>query len=293
MSPSAPKRHRSIQAVVPRAATVLLAVALAACGNVSTAPEEDGGAGAGGATAGAGGTANDDAGGGAAGTTAGAPGGTTGGSAGGSVAGGAGSAMAGSSGNAGAAGSGGNSTGSGGSAPGGAGGGLAGSSGTTGSGGTGIQRPPQVETKNSSFNQPGITVTIRLWNNDALPLALSRVTLRYWYTADAAAPVAQTAICYSSSTGGCGTLEPITFTSIPPAPSGAADHYAEIRFKADAGYLAPSGTSSAEILIGWMKNDGTPFTQSNDWSATQSTDFVGATRIAIYVDGRRLAGNEP
>ncbi len=259
----------------------LASLALVGCGSVEAA-HDDGSAG-GGSPAGRGG-----AGAAIAGQSGAGGAGSTGGGSGASAAGTGGAAPAGATGTGGASGAGG-----------GGGVSVAGTTGTAGTGAGGTAGAPlgdvrpQIETKIST-SAPAISPSIRVWNNGAAPLPLGRLALRYWYTSDGSTPAAQTATClYATNiTGGCAAIS-VAFVSVPARPSGAADAYALITFKGDAGAVAPSGAASAEISVSWMKPDGSAFVQSNDWSAFASTTWAGNPHLTAYVDGALAAGDEP
>lgn len=129
---------------------------------------------------------------------------------------------------------------------------------------------------------------VEVVNRGSTPIALSRVAVRYWYTAEGTQP--QSWWC-DWATVGCANVS-ATLGRLAPAATGA-DSYLELRFGAGAGTLAP-GAATGEIQSRIAKSDWSAYDERNDWSfdATR-TQFTTTPRVTVYVDGRLVWGTEP
>ena len=129
---------------------------------------------------------------------------------------------------------------------------------------------------------------LEIVNRGTSPIALSRVTARYWYTAEGTQ--AQSWWC-DWATVGCGNLTG-TPTRLASARPGA-DAYLEVRFGSGAGSLAP-GASTGEIQSRVAKIDWTAYDERDDWSWNAAhAQFTSTTRVTLYLDGALVWGGEP
>src|SRR6185295_3109756 len=94
-----------------------------------------------------------------------------------------------------------------------------------------------------------------LVNTGTTSVALSDVTLRYWYTIDGLQP--QTFWCDFTSRGSSNVTG--RFVQVAPA-RGGADYYLEVGFTAGIGSLAP-GQSTCEIQARFNKNNWSNFNE--------------------------------
>ena len=130
---------------------------------------------------------------------------------------------------------------------------------TQGSGGAAalkVQYRPSAPA--ASTNQ--LTPVIDVVNTGTAAVAMSELTVRYWYTEDGSQ--AQVYSC-DYTPRGCGNVT-ARFVKLA-APVSGADGYLEIGFTSAAGTLAP-GQSFGAIQNRFAKSDYTNFDQTNDYS---------------------------
>ncbi|WP_025678910.1 X2-like carbohydrate binding domain-containing protein [Paenibacillus massiliensis] len=128
---------------------------------------------------------------------------------------------------------------------------------------------------------------IRLTNTGSEAMALSDVTLRYYYTANGEQGQQ---IFFDWSTVGAEHLKG-SFKKVTQ-PSVTADTYAEIGFGAGAGIL-PAG-QSLDIQVRIVKNDWSNYNQADDYSFNSSaTAYMERPEIPVYAAGQLLWGREP
>ncbi|HEY7417394.1 MAG TPA: cellulase family glycosylhydrolase, partial [Ktedonobacteraceae bacterium] len=130
-----------------------------------------------------------------------------------------------------------------------------------------------------------IQPALKLTNTANSPLALTDVTIRYWYTAD----TAQTQVfACDYATIDCKNVQG-QFVKMQPARSGA-DTYLEISFT--GGELA--GGASTEIKVRIHNSDWSNYNQSNDYSfESGANNYSPAQKIGLYYKGKLAAGSEP
>jgi fibronectin type 3 domain-containing protein len=135
----------------------------------------------------------------------------------------------------------------------------------------------------------GIRPLLQIVNTGTTSVALSQVTVRYWYTKDGA--TAQSYWCDWAQMGQTNIVG--TFKSVSPARTNA-DGYLELSFKTTAGNLA-AGASTGEIQSRFSKSDWSNYTQTNDasYDATKSTAYGDWTKVTVYVNGTLVWGVEP
>jgi endoglucanase len=125
-------------------------------------------------------------------------------------------------------------------------------------------------------------------NSGKVPLDLTTVKLRYWYTADTAQ--AQSYFCDYTKVGSANvTGSFVTLTK----PLINADSYFELGFTSAAGKLG-AGAGTGDIQIRIYKNDYTPYDQSNDYSFDPDRLTMGQnTKVTGYINGKLVFGTEP
>jgi hypothetical protein len=129
--------------------------------------------------------------------------------------------------------------------------------------------------------------TINIVNNGTVPVNLSDIKLRYWFTCDGSEQ--NTFACEYAP---CGT-ENVTGNcySVDNAVEGA-DTYCEISFKDAAGKLVP-GASTGDIPF---RIDGTSdYDHTNDYSCNpkMESNFGDNEKVTAYIKGELKYGDEP
>jgi hypothetical protein len=143
-------------------------------------------------------------------------------------------------------------------------------------------------TGNTSPATNEIQPDIQLANVGNVPLQLSKVTVRYWFTEDSSAPLAY-ACDYAPI--GCSTVTG-SFGSVSPPLSGA-DHYLQISFTPGAGSLQP-GQNTGIMQNRFWNTSYTNMTQTNDYSFNASdTTLTLNPAITIYYNGALIDGTPP
>ena len=134
----------------------------------------------------------------------------------------------------------------------------------------------------------GIAPQLALVNTGTSEVALSEITIRYWFTIDTDKP--QTYWCdffYPS----CGSISG-RFVRMATARPGA-DTYLEISFSAAAGTLA-AGATAGPIQSRFSKNDWSAYTQTGDYSFDPTkSQLVDWTKVTVYRNGVLVWGVEP
>ncbi len=126
-------------------------------------------------------------------------------------------------------------------------------------------------------------------NTGTSTVALSGLTVRYWYTRDGAQP--QAYFC-DYTPRGCANVT-ARFVALA-APAGKADTYLELGFTSGAGTLAP-GASTGDIQSRVAKSDWSSYDQASDYSfdPTKSSTPVDWDHVTLYQAGVLVWGVEP
>ncbi len=122
-----------------------------------------------------------------------------------------------------------------------------------------------------------IRPVLRIVNSGSAPIALSDLTLRYYFTRDGSSP--STSACYWAALG-CDNLTHQVH-DLPGAVVGA-DSYFEVRFLASAGTLGP-GASTGDIKLAVHHSDWSPYNEGDDFSyLAGATSWTNANRVALF-----------
>ncbi len=141
----------------------------------------------------------------------------------------------------------------------------------------------RVGTAAAAVGNPWLEVT----NTSDQTVALSDVTLRYYFSADGATYAAN---CVQTSLGCPNVTETITALT---RPTSTASHYLQIGFTATAGTLAP-GASSQAIGLQLYRLDHKPLNQTNDLSYDGTiTHYTPSTHVTAYLHAVLSWGQAP
>ncbi len=140
---------------------------------------------------------------------------------------------------------------------------------------------------NTSATSNTIYPHVEIVNTGSTAIALSNITIRYYYTEDGAQ--SQNFWCDWSNAGSSNVTG--TFVSLS-TPLSNADHYLQIGFTSAAGSLAAGAT--VEVQSRFAKSDWSNYNQANDYSFNASaSSYVPWSYITGYISGTLSWGTEP
>jgi subtilisin family serine protease len=142
----------------------------------------------------------------------------------------------------------------------------------------------------TSARTGSIEPTMSLVNASAEALALGRVEIRYWYTADGT-QAERAVVDWAGLMPQGTTITPHVQSAIVPVAQGSQDRYLRVRFGAQAGSLAQRQAIQVQSRL--HKLDWSEYTQGTDHSFTGSAAFIEWDHITVYVDGALVWGVEP
>lgn len=142
------------------------------------------------------------------------------------------------------------------------------------------------ENGSNALNNKFIKPQIRIRNVGTVPVELSDITARYFFTSDGVGPM--TLACLSSDVGCASTI--FSLSAITPALVGA-DRILELGFS--SGTLMPGMRVNTKSKVGNVA--GLPFDETNDFSSIGApvTNHVNNPYIALYYKGKLIQGMEP
>jgi hypothetical protein len=136
-----------------------------------------------------------------------------------------------------------------------------------------------------------IKMAFRLVNNSSEAIALSRITLRYWFTKEPTGSLV-TACDYTQLQGGCSAVVHQS-DSGPVAPlRQGADYFWEVGFTSAAGTLN-GNTTLQEVLVHAQNEPWTNLNENNDYSYIDTITPMITQTVTLYVDGELVWGIEP
>jgi chitodextrinase len=132
--------------------------------------------------------------------------------------------------------------------------------------------------------KPGLTLV----NGGSSAVALSTVTIRYYFTAEAGSTSYNTWCDYAAVGAANVTMRVVALTT----PVNGADHYLEIGFSTVAGSVA-AGANIGDVQARFNKADWSAFNEANDYSYATNTAYADAPTVTVYVSGQLVWGAEP
>ncbi|XXY18086.1 cellulose binding domain-containing protein [Sorangium sp. So ce216] len=159
---------------------------------------------------------------------------------------------------------------------------------TTGGGPTG-EIELQYAVREGAASVQGLSFRVLVRNTGDETIALSDVTIRYWFTDDGATSPFESTCDFASIPGG---RTSVTW-AFGEASAAEADRYLELGFTSDAGTLAP-GATSGEAQIRVYSATYERMMQTNDYSFDATlTALTPWEQVTGYRDGVLAWGTEP
>ncbi|HEU4326836.1 MAG TPA: glycoside hydrolase family 9 protein, partial [Roseiflexaceae bacterium] len=152
---------------------------------------------------------------------------------------------------------------------------------------SGVSLKAQYKVNDSSATDGQLKPGIQVINTGTSSVALSDITIRYWFTVDGSQGLQYNC---DYAVAGCANVSG-TFTTLS-SPTSTADRYLQIGFSG-SGTLG-AGASSGEVQSRVNKSDWSNFSESNDYSFDGTrTSFADSTRVTVYYKGALVWGVEP
>lgn len=133
-----------------------------------------------------------------------------------------------------------------------------------------------------------ISAQFDLYNRGKQPIELSKVTIRYWFSADEDPATFQVSCDYAVKN--CDNIRR-TVEVVADSHNGA-DRVLVLGFGAGASWLNPA-ESTGQIQIRVNKQDWTNLDQGDDYSYQLATTSTAAPKVTAYVAGKLAWGKEP
>lgn len=145
----------------------------------------------------------------------------------------------------------------------------------------------QYKNADSSSSVNVICPILKITNKGKSSVKFSDIVIRYYYTKEGDG--GETFWCNEFSKDSSQVHG--SFFKLK-TPKLKADHYLRIGFYDKAGSLKPG--ESAEVKIGFSKNEWSPYNQFNDYSYNKANKrFINWDHITLYVSGKLVYGKEP
>lgn len=147
----------------------------------------------------------------------------------------------------------------------------------------------KVRVRNSgSPDDNQLAFQVDLANTAQRPIKLSRVEIRYWFTADDGADEFEVTCDWAELD--CGHVE-LRVEPVDPAKDGA-DHVLVSTFDGSMGWLNPRD-STGEIQNRLNKTDWSAFDETDDHSYARADTYRATPKVAAYIKGKLVWGTEP
>jgi hypothetical protein len=144
----------------------------------------------------------------------------------------------------------------------------------------------QYVSSDTTSPTPQLKVTLQIVNTGSSSVALSQLSMRYWFTRDSASSIST--VC-DFATLGCGVIT--TAALADPQPTATADTYLQVGFT--SGTLAANG-KTGKIKVRASKADFSNFVQTNDYSFNAAfTSLTDWQNVTLYQNGVLVWGTEP
>ena len=144
----------------------------------------------------------------------------------------------------------------------------------------------QYKNDDSSTSVKIINPAIKIINTGNKTIKLSDIKIRYYYSKEGTEKDTFWLDWFSLSDAQVDGK----FVKLEPARNNAS-HYLQIDFYSTSKSINPG--ESAEIKIGFAKNDWSFYNQDNDYSFKSTTSYVDWNRITLYVSDKLVYGREP
>ncbi|WP_438017622.1 cellulose binding domain-containing protein [Sorangium sp. So ce315] len=147
----------------------------------------------------------------------------------------------------------------------------------------------QYAVRETAASTQNLSFKVNVRNTGDEPIALSDVTIRYWFTVDGASSAFEGKCDFTEIAGGCRSIS----SSFDTASGTEADRYLELGFSSTAGNLAP-GATSGEMQIRIHSERYEQMMQTNDHSfGATLTAWTPWENMTAYRDGVLAWGVEP
>jgi hypothetical protein len=148
----------------------------------------------------------------------------------------------------------------------------------------------QYKRADSNANDNAVKPHFKVVNTGTTAVALSTLTIRYWYTIDTPVDAESSQCDYADR--GCNNVMLSNVTLSPVRTN--ADRYFQVTFAAGAGNVN-GNSDSGEIQVWFHKNSWGNYTESpsdHSFDATK-TSFADWNRVTLYQNGTLVWGIEP
>ncbi|WP_437647382.1 cellulose binding domain-containing protein [Sorangium sp. So ce362] len=175
----------------------------------------------------------------------------------------------------------------------GVGGGSATSSTTASSTTGGITTPAlelQYAARATAAESSELSFQVRVKNTGDESIALSDLTIRYWFTADVTEVDLKSDCDFALTTSICANVVTSTFDK---ASGTDADHYLELGFLAAAGSISPGATTGPVQVRIHNRDVYDRMTQTDDYSFEATTAWIPSMQITVYHERMLAWGIEP
>ncbi|HEX7028902.1 MAG TPA: cellulose binding domain-containing protein [Gammaproteobacteria bacterium] len=156
-------------------------------------------------------------------------------------------------------------------------------------------RPARINVKFKSIDGPASSMypRFKVTNDDDTDLNLDELVLHYWFNCDCATTTTEfkSAVDWAGLMPSGLSITSRLSVSFEPSITGNQTHMMVVRFVNGSPSLPPG--QSVEIHARFNRKDWGNMPPMNDWSYAPFNTYTGWNRIAGYVNGSRVWGEEP